>query len=396
MRPYFLLFALCFLAGCEQKKAALQQEDAPPQNTLAEAAAAAPIAQPRSLAFADTAAPYTTLPSFYDSVKASPQVRINGTLYRLQTTARTDSTRPLRYTDPTMASQDGPGTDSTQSNTITGFEGTYTFRLLRPDGKTQFVKKLRKSDFAAEVGKDMVVDATTMLPVFSGYLPAFNALAFELGFYPEGSDAGGEALLLLNATTGQVIHKQMARWNSGCNSAAVLSPNGRTLLTSTEILQANGRATPIDNKSGRSVGGTLLVNDQTVLVAYAPGYDNRGNQVEIKGPNAELMDLNGRKLASFALESINGGLGTQMFSKYVRQTRSHYLFDEANNKLGIISADNPVPARLLKLSEIPVYRAPQHPTEVRIHFETESGTRAAFYIDTVSSNLRCRVIKPVY
>ncbi|MBF9237015.1 hypothetical protein I2I05_06365 [Hymenobacter sp. BT683] len=394
MRPFFFLSVLLCLAGCDQKSTS-QQEAAPPQTTPAPPAPAA-IAPPRPLAFADTAAPYTTLPGFFDSVKVAPQVRINGTVFRLQTTAQTDSTRPLRYALPPTAYVDGSTDDSTQSNVVTGFEGTYTFRLLRPDGKPQFVQKLLKSAFGAAVGKDMAVEAAAMPPVFSGYLPAFNALAFELSFYPPDSDAGGELLLLLDATTGRVIHKELARWMSGCNSETALSPNGRTLLTSTEILQSNGRSTEIDNIPGREVAGTLLVNDQTVLVAYTGGYDNKGEHLPLKGPNAELMNLNGRRLAAFNLESIDGGLGSRMLSKYVGQTRSHYLFDEANGKVGIISAEKPVPARILKLSQIPIFRAPLRPTEVRIHFAIETGTRAAFYIDTVSGNLRQRVSKPSY
>jgi hypothetical protein len=241
-----------------------------------------------------------------------------------------------------------------------------------------------------------VVEATPILPIFSGYLPAFNALVFELSFYPDGSDAGGDLLLLLDATMGRVTHKKMTRWATGCNSATALSRDGRTLLTSTEILQANGRSTAIDNRPGREVAGTLLVNDQTVLVTYVGGYDNKGDQLPLKGPNAELMDLNGRKLAAFNLESIDGGLGSRMLSKYVGQTRTHYLFDEVNGKIGLVSAKQPTPARILKLSEVPVFRAPQHPTEVRIRFATETGALATFYVDTVSGNLRHRISKPTY
>lgn len=392
MRSCFLLFALLWLAGCDSKPAA--QLPSSPSLPPAAAPAVAAVARPRTLALADTATPYTTLPGTGDTVQAATRILIKGNWYRLQTSAQTDSARPLRFTYPPSSDVNAP--DSAQNNTVTGFEGTYTFRLLRPDGTTQFLQTLKKSDFTKEIGEDMAVDAKPEPPVFSGYLPAFHALAFELGFYPMDSDAGGELLLLLDATTGRVLHQKMARWMGGCNSAMVLSADGRTLLTSLEILQANGRATPLDTKPGREVGGTLLVNGQTVLVAYLPGYDNKGNPLPLKGPNAELLDLSGRKLAAFNLESVDGGLGYQMLAKYVGQTRSHYLFDDRNGKLGVVPAQRPTAARILKLNQLPVFRAPQRPTEVRIHFTTESSTDATFFIDTVSGGLRHRIRKPAY
>ncbi|WP_152559982.1 hypothetical protein [Hymenobacter sp. IS2118] len=395
MRPFLFLFALLCLAGCDPKttsrteSTALAPPPAPPPAVVVPA-------RPRGLALADTVAPYTTLPGFGDTLQAPSQVRINGALYRVETTTLTDSARALRYTESPTAYLDGSVDDSAHTGTATGFEVLYRFRLLRPNGQPLFVRELKKSSFAAAMGQELAVIAEANAPVFSGYLPAFNALAFEVSLYPPDSDAGGELLVLLHATTGRVLYQGLARWTGGCNSPTVLSSDGRTLLTSTEILQANGHVTKIDNKAKREVAGTLLVNNQTVLVAYMPGYDNTGNQLPLQGPNAELMDLNGRKLAAFKLESVDGGLGYQMLSKYIGQTRSHYLFDETNGRLGIFPAQNPVLARVLALSQQPVFRAPQRPAEVRIDFTTEAGTQATFYIDTVSGGIRHRLHRPAY
>ncbi|OGX84460.1 hypothetical protein BEN47_16330 [Hymenobacter lapidarius] len=398
MRHCFFLFALLWLAGCDPKTTSQPESSPLPPPPPPGMPVAAVPARPRGLALADTAAPYTTLPGFGDTVQAPSQVRINGTLYRLETTILTDSARTLRYTESPTAQPGGSMSvgDSAQTGTATGFEVLYRFRLLRPNGQPLFVRELRKSSFAAAMGQELAVIAEANAPVFSGYLPAFNALAFEISLYPPDSDAGGELLVLLHATTGRVLYQGLARWTGGCNSPAVLSNDGRTLLTSTEILQANGHVTKIDNKAKREVAGTLLVNNQTVLVAYMPGYDNTGTRLPLQGPNAELMDLNGRKLAAFKLESVDGGLGYQMLSKYVGQTRSHYLFDETNGRLGVFPAQNPVSARVLALSQQPVFRAPQRPAEVRIDFTTETGTQATFYIDTVSGGIRHRLYRPAY
>ncbi|MDO7849670.1 hypothetical protein Q5H92_25125 [Hymenobacter sp. M29] len=376
---------LLLLAGCDQNTASRQETAIRiPRPALAERVA------PLAPTLPDTALPYRSLPSFGDSVQASLLVRISDAAYRVQVAARTDSARPLRHILPPA-----PSAESTQNDTVTGFEGYYTFRLLRTDGKAQFARQLRKTSFSAAMSPDLALEAETILPFFSGYLPAFKALAFEISFYPPESDAGGQALLLLDAATGKVRHLALARWTGGCNSAMALSADGRTLLTSSELLQANGHVTNLE-KPGREVIGTLLVNNQTALVVYGAGYDQRGREVPLRGPNAQLLDASGRVLRAFYLESIDGGLGTHMLSTYLRQTHAHYLFDETNNQLAVVPRDHPTQLQILKLRKLPVFRAPQRPTEVRFSFDTESGTKATFYTDVANGQVRYKLRKTAY
>jgi len=382
MRACFPVAGLLLLAGCDQNTASRQE-------TAIHARPPAAVAQtvPLAPAPASTGQPYFRLPGFGDSVAAPALVRINNAAYRVQLAARTDSARPLRYLVPV------PTAEPPEADTVTGFEGYYTFRLLRADGKAQFVRQLKKSSFSKTMSPDLAVEAETFTPVFSGYLPAFKALAFEINFYPPESDAGGQALLLLDAATGKVRHQALARWTGGCNSASALSADGRTLLTSSELLQANGHVTNLE-KPGREVAGTLLVNNQTALVVYAAGYDQRGREMPLRGPNAQLLTTDGRVLKSFHLYSIDGGLGNHMLSTYLPQTRTHYLYDEANNRLGVVPRDQPTQLRVLSLRQLPVFRAPQRPTEIRFAFDTEMGTQATFYVDVHNGRIRYRVRKP--
>lgn len=385
MKRHGLVVAGLLLAGCD-RNSAHQQETAARVPPLASPAAAE---LPRPAASADVAGPYVVLPGFGDSARAATRIRINNQLYRVQTSAVADSTRPVRYTPPAAAA------DSVSNPPETGFEGVYTFRLVRPNGQPQFVRRLKKSAFAPQVGEDMAVISGVSEPLFLGYLPEFKALAFEVSLYPPDSDNGGELLLLLDASTGRVLHQGLARWTTGCNSSTVLSTNGRTLLTSSELLQANGHVTNLE-KPGRTVAGTLLVNDQTALVVYGDGYDKRGQEVPLEGHPAELIDAKGHLLKALDLESIDAGLGSKMLAHYLGQTRTHYLFDEANGKLGLIPRDEPTKLQVLKINHIPRFRAPQRPGEVRIAFHTETGTQAAFYVDTASGKLRYRLRKPGY
>jgi hypothetical protein len=386
MKRHGLVVAGLLLAGCDRNPAH-QQETVARVPPLA-APAATEVQRP---AVAADAGPYTILPGFGDSTRATTRIRINNEPYRVQTSAVVDRTQPVRYTPPPTAAAD----DSVANTPETGFEGIYTFRLVRPDGQPQFVRRLKKSAFAAQVGEDMAVISGVSKPLFLGYLPEFKALAFELSLYPPDSDNGGELLLLLDASTGRVLHQGLARWTTGCNSSTVLSSNGRTLLTSSELLQANGHVTNLE-KPGRTVAGTLLVNDQTALVVYDDGYDKQGQEVPLEGPPAELIDAKGHLLKALNLESTDVGLGSKMLTHYLGQTRTHYLFDEANGKLGLIPRDQPARLRVVKLNHLPRFRAPQRPGEVRIAFHTETGTQAAFYVDTVSGKLRYRLRKPGY
>ncbi|MBJ6111022.1 hypothetical protein JAO73_18510 [Hymenobacter sp. BT523] len=379
---------MLLLASCDQNTAS-RQETA----TRAPRHAPADVLPPAPLAAPDTALPYRLLPGFGDSVQAPPLVRIGTEDFRVLVTARTDSARPLRYVPPPQ-----PGTDpndSTQNSIGRGFEGVYTFKLLRANGQPRFVRQLKKSDFKAFISEALAVESEVTAPSFAGYLPAFNALAFEISFYPPESDAGGQALVLLDAATGRVRHKSLARWTDGCNSLLALSANGRTLLSSTELLQANGHVTNLE-KPGRTILGTLLINDQTALVEYGPGYDRRGQDVPLRGPNATLLDASGRVLKTFTLESIEAGLGSQILARYLPQTHAYYLFDEAHRQLAVVPRDQPTQLQLLKLRQMPPFRAPQRPTEVKIVFETETGTHAAFYLDPVSKQFRYTLRKPAY
>ena len=389
MRLLSLLTTGLLLAGCTQQPAQRQAPTIPAQPLPAPAPVAAVVARP-ALAEADTVPPYTLLdapfPHDDQPVLPPPLVRIDGVSYQVQTSAATDTLRRLTHIGRTEA-EDG----SLLVDTIYGSEVRYTFRLLRPDGQPQFTRQVLKSSLKAAIGADLAVKAVALQPGFLGYLPQFKALAFELTVYPPDSDAGGSVLLLLDARTGQLRQQRLSRWNGGCSSPVALSEDGRTLLTSFDIIRADGRVASFDKPPLR-VGGTLLVNNTNVLVTYLPTYDTQGN---LSGPSsARLLDLSGRQLAAFPLESLDGGLGSQMLATYLRQTRTYYLFDEQQQQIGLLPHDQPAALRLVPLKQLAKFQPPQRPTEVRFSIDTESGSQGAFYVDTLSRALRYSLTRP--
>jgi hypothetical protein len=381
MRFFPLLTTGLLLTGCTQQPTQRQAPTIPAQPLPAPAPVAAAPAP--TLARADTVPPYTPLwPVVVQNgqpVPVPPLVRIGGVPYRVQARAVADSTRPLRYLDRVPAADGSFVTD--------------TLRLLRPDGQPQFTRRIRKSSLKEEIGDDLAVEASEWQPDFLGYLPQFNALAFELTVNPPDSDAGGSLLLLLDARTGQVRQLRLSRWTGGCSSPVALSEDGRTLLTSCHIIRADGRVVSLE-KPDLTIGGTLLVNNSHVLVTYQPPFVP-GQRAPTPPNNTRLLDLSGRQLAAARLVSLyGGGLGTQMLTTYLGQTRTYYLFDEEQRQLALLPHDQPSQLRLFKLNQLQPFQAPQRSTEVRFHLDSETrGTESTFYVDTLTQALRYQVKK---
>jgi hypothetical protein len=396
MRFLSLLTTGLLLAGCTQQPTQRQAPTIPAQPLPAPAPVAA-VLRP-TLALADTVPPYTALEPYAwqgeQQVPVSPQVSIDGVSYRVEASAVPDSTRPLRYTFPPDADAPNLGDPSpgvVDDRTVQGVEVTYTFRLLRADGQPQFTRRLLKSSLKKEMTEDLTACAVAQQPAFLGYLPQFNALAFELDLTPPDSDAGAYLLLLLDARTGQLRQQRLSRWMGGCSSPVALSEDGRTLLTSFDIIRADGRVASFE-KPKLQIGGTLLVNNSSVLVTYLPEYDPQGNSTGTG--STRLLDLTGRQLATFPLESLDGGLGYQMLATYLRQTHTYYLFDETHQQIGLLPHDQPAALRLVPLKQLAKFQSPQRPTEVYFSINTESGSQGAFYVDTVSRQLRYWLTKP--
>ncbi|TGE26377.1 hypothetical protein [Hymenobacter metallicola] len=372
-----------------------------PTESATSAAPAAP-AKPTRPGVADTTAAFATLSAQPDSTHRPPTITIGGQQYRLLTSAKTDPNRRLPVPqDPADSAE--VVTAESEAMALAGSYGydvQYTVSLVAANGKPRFTATLHKADFAAAMGPTHVNESFAAAPDFYGYLPGFNALAFVVSFYLHDTDDGGEALLLLDATTGKVRHIGMQGWAFGATDGITLTPDGRTLLTSYEIVHANGRSVKLARK-GLEIAGTLLINDQTVLAVYEGetyidadgGMTNR----EINGPNAYLLDLNGREIGRFNFHGTQAEMGYGFTYKYLAQTRSHYLFDDGIKVLFVLNRDNPRAHRPVRLTQLRKFTAPQRPTEVRLHLTSTLGSHLTLYVDTLSSSaVRYSLRKPTY
>jgi hypothetical protein len=389
------LYCYCLLGlalpACESRRPAAGPAEAP-------TAAPAPV----RTAVADTALPFASLHAPLDSAGGLPVVRIDGQPYRVRSSARPDRTRRLmRPASAVLESTDStgnitrtpdPALDSLNEANGYGYDAEYTVQLLGPGGRPRFTASVRKTDFAASMGGlQHVAESTVGPPTLLGYLPQFHALAFDVSFYLEGTDDGGEALLLLDARTGKVRGITEHYYYESAESPDALTPDGRTLLLGAEIWHADGRRVRLD-RPRQAVAGTLLLNEQTALVVYEDGYDPvKQVNLPVRGANAHLIDLQGRELGAFAFHGTTGAIGYSLNYAYLAQTRTHYLFDNTNGTVHLLPRDAPKQHRQLALARLPKFQPPQRPAEVRFTIDSEAGGPLTLYADTVTGALRYRL-----
>ncbi|KAA9327480.1 hypothetical protein F0P96_15980 [Hymenobacter busanensis] len=338
----------------------------------------------------------------HDTVE-TPQfqpVDIAGVAYQLYTSASPDRNRPLQkiYRQRTN-SIDSTGADIrvTSIDTARGFDVIYRFRLRDAAGKPVFSQTLRKTkELAAAMGEDFVIDTDPFRPQYLGYLPAFGSLAFLVGFGPDGSDVGGDLLVLLDAKTGRLRHAGVNQWFLGASNGGqpLLSADGQALLTSYELLRADGRIINF-KRPNTSVGATTWLSNHAMLVAYAPDTDSLGHDLPMRQPNNVVQDREGKVLAQFSLNAIdNYGLGYDLHHYYLPATRTHYFFDDEGKKLGLISRAAPSKPQIVPLRSLRRFNSPQRPGEVRFQMKTELGAKLTLLADTVSGALRYYLSEP--
>ncbi|RAK70309.1 hypothetical protein DLM85_05550 [Hymenobacter edaphi] len=340
-----------FVLACEARKPAAETAAAPP---AAEPAPAPPV-QPIRPLVADTAAPFEQLPARLHSVAGRPVVRLDGQAYRVETAVQVDLSRPL----PTGTTEPEADLADSLSRVLGyGYDAVYTIRLLDGGGKTRFATTLRKPDFAPAIGREAVAGYATSAPALLAFLPGFHALVFEVGFVMDGTDNISTALLLLDATTGRVRQVlPYGQWDDG-DCANTLTTNGRALLTGSDLVRTDGRRVSL-LRPGQQVAGTRWLNDQTLLVAYVGAYDRQGNRRPLRGPNAHLLNLDGRELGAFRLAGLEAEVGFTLRDQYLQQTRTYYLLDDEHRTLRLFPHEQPLRYRTLRLAQLPRFAPPQ-------------------------------------
>ena len=376
------------LAGCEQKAYLTEKRASPVSVAIAPppaAAAAAP--RPAVAAPAPAYRPGWAPPAVLDTA-----VVLNGQRYRLRIAAETDSTQRLKTTY-----QPYPG----HFEVARGYQGHFTFALHDAAGQQVFRRQLRKADFYKAAGQDIVTESEAYRPELLAYSPAFGALVFTLDFMVPDSDVGSQAVLLLDLT-GRVVRISDGRApGSGADCDPALTPNGRVVLTGSELLRPQQPPLRL-HRADADLAGAFLLTDTTVLVVYALGkshlihepggpdtYGRKPTPQQQRAPNAQVRHIGtGRVLSRFHYAGFYEELGYTIPRGYAAGV--HYLLDEQRG-LRLVPAAAPARTSEVRFTTMPRFVPPQRHNEVRL--ELQSSTNSfAFYVDTTSQlpRIRCQ------
>ena len=377
MRPHLpLLLPLLplLLAGCESHPAATSEAAAPPRPPAPVAATRQVPRQPPALTMSHLAKWITT----GDTSATRRLLTLDGQPWRVRTTALADSTHPLTFQIPADKENHQPALLEK------GTEVQYTFQLLDPQGLPRFTTHLHKADFAKEVYGSLRTVATAAPPIFLAYWPARRALVFEVGFGREDTDEGTEVLVLLDATTGRMLHRTPGKSYMGsCDCWPTLTPDGQTLLTGQEILRANKQIISLTQPQ-RDVAGTLVLNDSSFLVVYEGDVPDMAN-------NAHLVSRAGQIVRQFTFHGTDptmAGGGYHLAAALLPATGTHYLWDGAAHVFTLIPVRKPTSLQQLPAARLVPFRAPQRASEKKLEFEYNDSPSTALYVDTLTQQLR--------
>ncbi|MET4072898.1 hypothetical protein [Hymenobacter sp. UYCo722] len=376
------------LVGCEQR-AYLTEKRTSPASVAVVSAAPPPVAVPAPRPAAPAPAPVSR-PGWAPLAVLDTAVVVNGQPYHLRLEAETDSTQRLKTTY-----QPYPG----HYEQARGYQGRFTFTLLAPDGQQVFRRQLRKADFYKAAGQDIVTESEAYRPELLAYSPAFGALVFTLDFMVPDSDVGSQAVLLLDLT-GRVVRISDGRApGSGADCDPALTPNGRALLTGSELLRPNQPPLRL-HRADADLAGAFLLTDSTLLVVYAMGkshlihapgepetYGRTPTVQQQRAPNAQVRHIpTGRVLSRFRYAGFYEELGYTIPRAYVAGI--HYLLDEQRG-LRLVPAAAPARTSEVRFAAMPRFVPPQRRAEVRFELQS-SGSGFAFYVDTTSLLPRIR------
>lgn len=376
------------LAGCD-RKAFLTEKRASPVSVAVVPSVAPPAAAPAPRRAAPAPAPVDR-PGWAPPVVLDTVVVVNGQPYRLRLEAETDSTQRLKTTY-----QPYPG----HYEQARGYQGRFTFTLHAPGGQQVFRRQLRKADFYKVAGQDIVTESEAYRPELLAYSPAFGALVFTLDFMVPDSDVGSQAVLLLDLT-GRVVRISDGRApGGGADCDPALTPNGRALLTGSELLRPQQPPLRL-HRADADLAGAFLLTDSTVLVVYALGkshlihapgepdtYGRTPTPQQQRAANAQVRHIpTGRVLSRFHYTGFYEELGYTIPRAHVAGI--HYLLDEQRG-LRLVPAAAPARTSEVRFAAMPRFVPPQRRTEVRFELQS-SGSGFAFYVDTTSQLPRIR------
>jgi hypothetical protein len=379
MKKKAISASLCLVAllpGCLPAEQSQKVSDAH-YSSVAPASASPAAAAPDTKADAPAAEPGAAL--LYGPLRRSADtlLHIGGQRLYLQLQARLDTTQRL-------VARTG------QDTTATGYQGYFTF-VLR-DSLHQLVAKrvVTKQLFYKAVGQELAISSGASLPVLLGYSAPMKALVFTLNFAAPETDWICGAVLLLDIQ-GRVRRLSEGYSVGGPAVEVGLAHDGRTVLTGTDILRANGPALPLQRPQAE-LRGALLLNDSLALTVYDFGSSQpelsasqrvSAMAVQKPQPNAFIVNTHSGKLLNrFRYNGFFEELGVTIPWHRLSATHTGYFLDDKKG-LYLLSEAQPTRVRLLPFASLVKFKPPQRPGEVIFDLHGYSKTYR-LYVDTLA------------
>jgi hypothetical protein len=382
-RLLLLSLPVVLMLGCNQQK-----------TTTETAVSTVPNRERARVAASSRAIDYT-LEHRYEEGPADTLIQIGSRHYRLLMRAETDSTHPVAFTEAGGVVDPAgplPIDSTTQANTARGYAGSYLFTLRDSAGRnTVFEQRVNKKAFYRAAPTDIVVLTPTDRPMYLGYSPGLHALVFVVPLYPGPGDYGFDATMLLDDRTGRVQHLGPAHSAvmGGLDCNPRLGPNGRAVLTCSELLRAGRPPLNLNSKPHAHLVAARFLADTAFLTVYEYG-DYRagpdGSFPQLVPParspafNAFVRGLSGQVLAAFRADYADA-FSYEVYQHFVPATASYYFYD--NQAVTLFRRARPDSLLRLPLRRLPRFARPKHPTEIADTFET-AERRFVLYIDTLN------------
>ncbi|WP_160328207.1 hypothetical protein [Solirubrum puertoriconensis] len=313
--------------------------------------------------------------------------------YRLLLRAETDSTKPLvAVTEGIVGPFYAEDTATFRlTHRVRGYEGGQTITLLDPTGRQVFRRHLAKADFYNTVGRDIVTVSAPERPCFIGYHAPSQTLVFTIPVGIPDSDVSRNCVLTVGLD-GRVRQLTAGSWmgGEGPDCEAQLLADG-TVLNCEELRRPNGTSVKL-KKPDASLIAALPLTDTTLFTVYRYGHyreflgaDSLKDYEWVaakhlrNAPNAFVLNTQGQIRQQFRYAGYYEVLDYEVPRRYVWQTHSYYLLDEARG-VHVLDKHNPARVTEVRFQQMQRFRNPQRPDEVRFVMETETA-RFAFYVD---------------
>jgi len=387
-----------FFAGCETH----QPPAARPQPL---GAVASPLALLTAGVRPDTADCTRRLP-MQEPGPADTLIALGARHYWLTTQVSTDSTRAL-YAAPDGSVGPAFAAPGNAAGQVRGYAETYTFTLRDSARRVVlFRRRLHKPDFYGVAPRDLATVMHLERPNYLGYSASLDALVFACYLWVPDSDVGERATLVLgrNGRVQTISPGGSVMWDApDCDPQ--LSPDGRTVLTCSELLRPGQPALSL-HKPHAELRAARFLNDSTLLVLYEYG-DNRprpsrqplgeGIDSTITAPMTEYefvttpaqhrlptaftMRTSGRVVRSFRL-STTGAASSELPRAFMPAAGAYFCYDENARRLIVLPKAHPDRLIELPLKTLPLFKPPQRAREKRVEV-TSDFTQLTLFVDTL-------------